>query len=43
MLSDIPTLLDDIGAGRMVILMDDEAINGARQSLTARDQLHDLD
>jgi len=24
MLSDIPTLLDDIGAGRMVILMDDE-------------------
>ena len=24
MLSDIPTLLDDISAGRMVILMDDE-------------------
>lgn len=24
MLSDIPTLLDDIGAGRMIILMDDE-------------------
>ncbi len=38
MLSDIPTLLDDISAGRMVILMDDEDRENERDLIIAAEK-----
>ena len=40
MLSDIPTLLDDISAGRMVILMDDEDRENEGDLIIAAEKPH---
>ena len=40
MLSDIPTLLDDISAGRMVILMDDEDRENEGDLIIAAEKVH---